>query len=446
MASVLIVDDDGELVTILARSLKLVMPDVIISGASNQERALAFLEEHHPAVVVLDLNLVKALGVESGFALLTKIRTLDPSVRVIVQTGNSGVEHGIRALRLGAASFLAKPSNVEHLAALVRDGIAQAELRRTVFRLEESSALSNIAGTSSAIASLKAQLKQASRHRMPVLLVGETGTGKGVAARAIHALSASTAAPFIRYQTAYNTPDLVASDLFGHSKGAFTGAEQRRLGLLSQADNGTFFLDEVDALPSQTQVALLGVLQDRVFRPLGDSQEHSVHCRWISATNADLTSKIETKEFRSDLFHRIAHVVIHIPPLRDRLEDIPLLVNEIKSTIEDRDGTFPIPFSPEAIARLQSYDWPGNIRELEAVVERSIYAALGSESLIVESNDLFFSSQHTPMRERGLSFHVQVENFKRKLVRDALIQNEHNQVKAAKALQMDRSSMRRLLD
>jgi len=446
--SILLVDDDSEALISLARALKAQGLEEPIHAAGNPVKAREIFKAERPSVVVLDLALVANIGVESGFELLKEFIVSDSSVRVIMLTGHNAVEHGIRALNLGAASFLEKPADVPLLAALIRDGLHQAALRRAYDRLKQngSDALDELViGKSAAIAKVRDTIRYAASNNQSVLITGETGSGKGLCALAIHKLSARNAGHLVRYQSSYSTADLVNSDLFGHTKGAFTGALADRRGLLSDADGGTLLLDELDELPHETQVTLLGVLQDRKFRRVGSNAELTSDFRLICATNADPQRSIENGKLRRDLFHRIAHLSIHVPSLRDRREDIALLSANTLRQLSEREAVTVYEFEPAALAKLECYEWRGNVRELESVVEGAAFKAQYEGRHVISSADVAFIGAAPGQSSTAKNFSEQIEDFKLSLIETALQRHAGNQVKAALELGIDRSSMRRIL-
>lgn len=449
MSVVLLVDDDSEALLSLARALKGALPEVTFHGAGTIKKALEIQETAQPRAAVIDLSLETSRGVASGFELLETLRKNDPALRVIVLTGHGSTEHGVTSIQKGAASFLEKPANIQHLAVLLSDAINQSMLRRELeARLLDAhrSVLSHIAGVGEKARKLKDEILFAAFSNQPIFLNGESGTGKGLCAAVIHSLGRQKEGRFIRYQPSFMSSDLVNSDLFGHKKGAFTGAESDRKGLIEEASSGTLFLDEIDSLPLETQVLLLGVLQERLFRPVGSNQTVQSNFRLISASNSHLTKLIDEGKFRKDLYFRIAHLTIEIPPLRERKEDLEVLVESILSELRERGEISVCEVHKDAMVLLQSYDWPGNIRELQAVVEGAAYRAQFESRYEIKSSDIKLQKNHAPSDSGGLEgFHAQVAAFKLKLIQEALDRNGGNQVRAAKELGLDRSTMRRLM-
>jgi len=444
--SLILVDDDGEALISLSRALSASALGASIQAASSPDKALELLTASKPLVAVIDLSLEQTRGVESGFELLAQILKLDPTCRVIVLTGHGSLEHGVRAISLGAANFLEKPADINHLSALIKDGMAQAELRRSYNKLvrESASGISNlIVGNSPQIKKVIEAVQYASQTAQSVLITGETGTGKGLCALAIQRISSRAQQKFVRYQPNFSTADLVNSDLFGHVKGAFTGANQNRRGLLADADQGTLFLDEIDELPLETQVALLGVLQEKKYRPVGSNNEALSNFRLICATNQDPQKCIEAGKLRKDFYHRIAHYQIHLPALRERLEDIEPLALYVLSSLREREQVNVLEISQAALSKLISTEWPGNVRQLQSVIEGAAYRAQFQGRTQIDLSDLPFSAGQESAK--ATDFNSLLTEYKLNLISQALARHAGNQVKAAEELGLDRSTMRRIL-
>lgn len=445
-ANVLLVDDDEDALLSLVRALKPSLPGTALHAAANQEKALRLISETHPAVLVMDLCINERIGPESGYELLRTVSKQDPTLRIIVLTGYGSIEAGVKSLELGASSFIEKPPDPSHLAALIKDGINQSTLRRSFNELKtqnKDTLSSIIIGNSLSTQKIRDEIRYAAQTNQPVLITGETGTGKGLCALAIHKLSKRSKNNFVRYQPTFGAGDLVGSELFGHIKGAFTGADSARTGLIEESSGGTLFLDEVDELPFETQVTLLGVLQDRKVRRLGANSETEADFRLITATNQSIEDSVKSKKVREDFYHRISHLRIQLPPLRERLEDIKELAEHKLTALRDSENISSVNLSSEALDKLQSHSWPGNIRELEAVIEGAAYRAQFRSSSTIESIDLDIRGNRSSTSP--LTFQEQVESFKMKLIEEALNRNAGNQVKAAQSLGLDRSSMRRIL-
>ena len=448
-ANVLIVDDDGGAVLSLVNALRAGGLAATLQGVTTAPAALEAAARLRPEVAVLDLCLDPLSGVESGFALLRALLDADPTCRIIMLTGHGSMEYGVRALESGAASFLEKPAEIPHLRALIKDGIMQARLKReyqAVMERRDRDDLSDlILGTSRPIMEVIAAVRYASQTNQPVLIIGETGTGKGLCAAAIHRVGPRRAAHFVRLQPHFGNPDLVQSDLFGHLAGAFTGAGKERRGLLSEAAGGTVFFDEVDELPPETQVALLGVLQDKKFRPLGGNREQEIDFRLIAATNRDVQECLESGKLRRDFYHRIAHYTIKIPALRERKEDLRLLAEAVVRRLRDREQLHVFDVEEDAMDVLRGYDWPGNVREFEAVIEGAVYHAHYEGRSAVRAEDIAIRSERRAAAA-AQDFHEMVRRYKIQIVQDALAAHAGNQVQAAKALGIDRATLRRTLE
>jgi len=449
-AQILLIDDDSDAVLSLSRLISSSDQGLSVSACTSEVKALELLKASNPAVLVLDLSLNEKEGVESGFRLLKKVLQIAPATRIIVLTGHGSIQHGVRALQLGAASFLEKPAETDHLLALIRDGIIQSNIRNEFERLklEKSHDLleSIIIGESELTKKVRESIRYASQTPQPILITGETGTGKGLCASCIHRLSSRSNKSFVRFQPSFSNADLVGSELFGHKRGAFTGADQDRVGLLDEVAGGTLFLDEIDELPPETQVNLLGVLQDKKFRPLGSNHEREADFRLVCASNADIEQALTDGKLRTDFYHRIAHFQISLPPLRERSEDIPMLAHHIMTGITTQEGFSSLILSEQAVDSLKKHSWPGNIRELQAVVEGACYRAIFNQRREVIAEDISCAGSKTiSSHSEGLSFHEKLAEFKYQLVSEALEKNGGNQVQAARVLGLDRSSLRRIL-
>lgn len=445
---ILIVDDDPAVARLTTRQLTQRDNAITCIVANSANDALALLS-HQPAVAVVDLSLNEELGPESGFKLIDSLLAHDPTLRIIVQTGHETADYGIRALQRGAASFVGKPSNPDHLFALVKDALQTSSLNRQYQQMlaesEQSYAVSGFVTQSERMASVLESIHYVAHNNLPVLILGETGVGKGFVARAVHKLSQRHARQFVRVQPNFSNYDLLSSELFGHEKGAFTGATSERSGLIEDAHMGTLFIDEVAELSQDVQLMLLETLQEKSFRRIGSSKEKKVDFRLISATNVTLAELQSSNKLRSDFFHRIAHSKIEIPPLRERTEDISLLANFFLEKLQVQEDVIVQGFSPQALSTLENYRWPGNVRELQAVVEAACYRADFRKKRHVEGADIEFIDLRPDSLGIG-SFRQQVQSYEEKLVKEALAHFEGNQSKAAESLQMDRTSFRRILN
>ncbi len=449
--NVLFIDDEPDYASEIICSLKRREAEFNSLYAKNEEDALIAQRKHKPLVGVLDLCLDTSIGAESGLLLMGKLLQKDPNIRIIVLTGQGADTFGIKAIEAGAISFLSKPVNIDHLLALIRDAINYSLLKRAH---EKSLTLIKNPFRDLGIISRNKKMNDilekamfAASNSQPILILGETGTGKGVLARAIHKKSKREKRPFLRFQPSFGTHDLISSELFGHEKGSFTGANSTRKGLIEEANRGTLFIDEVGELPQKTQIMLLEVLQENRFKKLGSNREQFSDVRFISATNKSIKKALEEKTLREDFLHRICHIEINLIPLRERKEDILQLSNLFLNNVISREDLSVHSFSTQAIKKLENHFWPGNIRELQAVVENSVYRAAYNNKQIVNINDIEIREENktSPQNIYNSSFRDQVKDFELKLIKKALKDTNNNQSKAAKLLQIDRSSLRRIL-
>ncbi len=448
ISNVLFVDDDAQATQTLIRSLNRYQPSFQCHHASNASEALRLTSTLSPEVAIVDLSLIPQIGPESGFSLITQLLLLEPTLRIFVLTGHSGENFGIQAIQYGAASFLVKPIEPSHLLALILDGISYSLLQRHLRKVDGDRECSvSTSGLSSRNKKMREAIESvafATTNLQPVFLLGESGTGKGVFAQAIHRGNPTRKGPFIRFQPSFGSQDLISSELFGHKKGAFTGATEDRNGLIEEANEGTLFIDEVDELPHETQLMLLNVLQERVFRRLGETKERRSQFRLIAATNRSFEDILKEKKLRNDFYHRIAHLTISIPALRERPEDIEPLAVEFLRMISNKEKLTVHGFTPQALLQLQSYSFPGNVRELQAKVEGAAYRAQFCERRLIDVSDLGLELKNN-MPSLEVSFHEKISRYETALIQDALLKNDHNQTKAAQSLLLDRSTFRRIL-
>ncbi|HVN22765.1 MAG TPA: sigma-54 dependent transcriptional regulator [Syntrophorhabdales bacterium] len=375
MIRVLIVDDETRLVE--AFSKKLTHEGMSISTASSAAEALALVKGEPFDVCVLDIRLTDM----DGIGLLAKLKEMQPLLEVIMLTGYASVDSAIRSMKLGAYDYLTKPTKLSVLSKVIVKAHEKKALREKNIILEEQLHRAEFRdafiGESRPIAEVKRLIGVVASTNTPVLIVGETGTGKELVARAIHDMSHRAHNPFVAVNSSTFQEAILESELFGHKKGAFTGADADKLGLLEIANGGTFFMDEVGDMGPTIQAKLLRVLEAGVFRKVGDTREISVDVRFICATNRDLDREVDEKKFRKDLFYRLNTFTIAVPPLRERKEDIPLLVDYFLG--KQARGGVSKTVSPDTMQALLNYRWPGNVRELANVLERAVLLS-GSRS------------------------------------------------------------------
>ncbi|HUJ69014.1 MAG TPA: sigma-54 dependent transcriptional regulator [Syntrophorhabdales bacterium] len=382
MIRVLIIDDELHLTAALRKHLS--MEGMDVATASSGREALAILKNENFDVAVLDIKLPDVDGV----GLLLQLKRVEPTLEVVMLTGFASVETAINSMKMGAYDYLTKPCKVSELANVIYKAHEKRMLRVKTLVLEEHMhrmrARDDFVGISKQMERVRTLISLVAESNTPVLILGETGTGKELAARAIHDLSTRAENPFVVINSSVLQETMLESELFGHKKGAFTGAESEKMGLLEIADRGTFFVDEVGDMGPSIQGKLLRALETGVFRRLGDTKEKTVDARFIFATNKDLKQAVEQDRFRKDLFFRINAFIINLPPLREKREDIPLLVNyclDKFSKAGERKG-----ITQNALELLMAYDWPGNVRELQHVLERAVI--LSHERGTIDTEDL----------------------------------------------------------
>jgi two-component system response regulator HydG len=375
--SILIVDDEDatrELCRDIASEMGLE-----VHTASTTNEALELLEQSPVDIVVTGLK-VPQLG---GLELLKRISAMQPSTSVMVLTQYGTIETAVTATRLGARDYVTKPFHIEELRAKIERLIQSVELdhENRVLReqLRTRPDFGGLIGVSAKMQRLYKMIEKVSQHNYPVLILGESGTGKELVARSIHFMGVRQKKPFVPVDCSGLVPTLIESELFGYVKGAFTGAQHARAGLLETGNGGTVFLDEIGDLPVDLQAKLLRALQEREIRPVGATDRVRIDIRIIAATNRDLELAIRTGGFRQDLYFRLNVVQLKLPPLRERKSDIPLLVSSFLEKFSDPQRPLRT-ISEDAMRRLMAYDWPGNVRELENAVERAV--ALGSGPIL----------------------------------------------------------------
>jgi DNA-binding NtrC family response regulator len=447
---VLIVDDEPDVVANWSRVLE--RDGHLCVGATDSQEALRLLEAEHPDVVLTDLQMPGA----DGLAVLRRAVELDPDVAVLVITGHGTVQSAVEAMRSGAFDYLLKPlpsNDVLRLA--VERGLARRRLvdenRRLREGLSPQVAFDKVIGKSPAIAAVFELVRKAARAEANILVQGESGTGKELVARAIHANSARAAQVFVPVDCAALPENLLESELFGHERGAFTGADRIKPGMFEVADGGTLFLDEVGELPPGLQAKLLRALQEREIRRVGGTKQIPVDVRLVAATNRDLAESVRKREFREDLFYRLNVIPIELPPLRDRAGDVPLLAYHFLGRY-GRNRERPLEgIEPEALAALEAYAWPGNIRELQNAIERACVLADGPTLRLRDLGEHLRGRGRAapaaagailPLREARDAW---LRTFTSEYLTDLLRQHGGNVSQAARTAGVDRKTLHRLL-
>jgi two-component system response regulator GlrR len=368
--NILVVDDDQNLIELIG--LKLQSEGYEVTSASNGVDALQAARQNLFDLCVLDLRLHD----QDGISLMRELHRINPDMRVIILTGYGSVESAVQAMQEGAYSYLTKPFNTQELLLQISRALENRRLNTEIQRLrgllEQAYDFPNVIAKSAKMRTVLDTVSRIADTESTIYLQGESGTGKEVIAKAIHLASSRRDKPFVAVNCAALPEPLLESELFGHEKGAFTGADKSTRGLLSQANNGTFFLDEVGDMPLSIQAKLLRMLQDRQFYPVGSEKPVLVNVRIIVATNKDLEQEVAKGNFRLDLFYRLHVIPIHLPPLRERKEDIPLLADRFLKQIAQQMHKDLKGITPEAMQKLMLYDWPGNVRELENTLEYAI--------------------------------------------------------------------------
>jgi DNA-binding NtrC family response regulator len=379
---VLVVDNEQEMVKLIQRHLE--GEGFAVIAAHSGAEALAALARDEYDVVVTDLVMDEI----DGLAVLREAQRLQPRARVILMTAFASLETAIAALRQGAYDYLSKPFKMTEVTIAVRRALEDQRLREENRRLREEVgrqyAVTNLLGHSRAMQNVFDQIAAVAGSEATVLLMGESGSGKELVARAIHWNGPRRARPFIAVNCAAIPDTLLESELFGHERGAFTGAERRRRGLFAEASGGTLFLDEIADMSLALQAKLLRALQDKTVRPVGGNEETRLDVRVISATNRDLAGRVSSGTFREDLYYRLAVIPIRLPSLRERRDDIPVLAQHFLQRAAARLGKSALRFSDEAMDWLVKQPWPGNVRQLENVVERA--ATLTKEATIIPAD------------------------------------------------------------
>ncbi|MCI0525926.1 MAG: sigma-54 dependent transcriptional regulator [Nitrospira sp.] len=448
MKRILIVDDELS----VRESLKLILQDQYkILIANDAKEALVLFERENPNLVLLDIILPEM----DGITVLKRIREMDATVPVIMLTATRMVKTAVEAMKLGATDYLSKPFEIEELKLIIEKAITTKDLEQEVKYLRSEInrrySFKSIIGKSREMQEVYAKIEQIADTRTTVLVTGESGTGKELVARALHYNSTRKERPFIAINCAALPETLIESELFGHERGAFTDAQVRKVGQFELADNGTLFLDEVADLSLATQAKLLRVLQEKEFTRVGGTRTIRVDVRLITATNKNLDQSLKQGSFREDLYYRINVVPIHLPPLRERKEDLPLLVNHFLAKKAEEEGHPSKQISPEAMTLMMNYDWPGNVRELQNIIEQMVTLCTNSTILPEDLPDHFRKQlKSMTLKEQALSgkisFERAVAEFERDIILEALKKTRYVQTHAADLLGISRRILKYKMD
>ncbi len=447
---VLVVDDDEEMLSVFREVLEDAGYDVATQASA--EGALENLEELHPGLVVSDLVLPSGMD---GLGLMGELQERSPETSCILMTGHSSVESAVKALKMGAFDYLMKPFDPDELAAAVDRVFAFRELQQENARLRDRIAETDgesrlIVGRSESMRRVMNVVRAVAPMPTSVLIRGESGTGKELIAEEIHNLSPRGKKQMIRVNCAALPENLLEDELFGHEKGAFTGAVSQRVGRFEEADGGTIFLDEIAEMSPLLQAKLLRVLQERTFQRVGSNKTIHVDVRVICATNKDLETEVAEGTFREDLYYRVNVVQIALAPLREREEDIPVLAESLARRMCLRLGIPPRAFTSDALSRLQSMNFPGNVRELQNLLERVL---IFSKSQDITAEDIDQARDGLPPIDAGdreaeapaveapISSHTTLEEIEREAIRRTLAATGGNMYRAAKILGISRSTL-----
>jgi two-component system, NtrC family, response regulator AtoC len=443
LGTILIVDDEKHTREGLRQSLE---EEFDVYTASNIDEALNVLDADRIDLVLTDLR----IGGEDGMALIEKVLQRARPPICILMTAYGSIATAVEAMRKGAYDFVTKPINLDELGMKIRRAIngqrLEQENQQLKQQVDQRFGLENLIGESPAMHRILDTIRQVAPTRATVLILGESGTGKELIARAIHNLSNRNKTRFVAFNCSAFSPQLVESELFGHEKGAFTGASERRIGRIEQAAGGTLFLDEIGEIDGNAQVKLLRALDPGVFERVGGNQTIKTDIRLIAATNRDLARLVSEKKFREDLYYRLNVVQIRVPPLRERQEDIPLLANAFLNEISQRDNKTFRPLSPEAMEALLHYDWPGNVRELKGAIDSGVTLAIGPQVTLPDlpltiSEARFSGSAGLDEKAGQMNLH----NNEMRLILRALEETRGNRTEAAKKLGISRRTLHRRL-
>ncbi len=436
----LIVDDDAPARRLLQVRLRALGCEVAL--AADGQEALAEIKKHEPALMLLDLQMPKMGGID----VLRHLRTAGTAFPVVVITAHGSIESAVAAMKEGAYDFITKPLDANHFDIVVRKALESEALKRSweLLAAETDNRHRLIIGESKPMAEAVDTARKAAASSATVLLLGESGTGKEIFARAIHHWSERRSQPFVAINCVGLAKELLESELFGHEKGAFTGADQLKKGKLELANGGTVFLDEIGDMSAELQTKLLRFLQEREFDRVGGRDPIRVDVRIVAATNRDLESAVKENRFREDLYHRLNVIPITLPPLRERAEDIgPLAEHFLRRFAAESKKQFTA-LADDALARLTGYHWPGNVRELANVIERAVVLGHGPTLAVKDLPNRIAAAEPLAQND-NLSYREAMESTRRTLVAQALAQTNGNRAAAAKALGLHEKYFLRLI-
>ncbi|HVS12908.1 MAG TPA: sigma-54 dependent transcriptional regulator [Thermoanaerobaculia bacterium] len=440
-----VLDDEPRMVESLSMVLRRAGWEV--EGFTDPAAALAFLGEEPCDLLISDLRMPGHREVRDGIDVLRRAKAAAPELPVILITAHAAVDTAIEAMRRGAFDYLAKPFDNDDLVATVERALEMSRLARENRHLRrqvrERFGIDGVVAASEAMLAVLETARRAARSASTVLITGESGTGKELVARAIHYQSPRVGAPFVAVNCKALAEGVLESELFGHERGAFTGAERTRRGLFEQAHGGTLFLDEIGEVGADFQAKLLRVLEERTVRRVGGDSPVAVDVRLVAATNRSLREEVEAGRFREDLYYRLAVVRIHLPPLRERREDVLPLAWSFLDRLREELGDAPTGWSPEVEEWLLRHDWPGNVRELENAVERGVVLARGSR---IELGDLVDPTEGAePDGVGAIGLNEFLQRVAAERIREELARAAGVRVEAARRLGIDRVTLYRLI-
>ena len=437
-AHLLIVDDEANTLASLSRAFRLAGHEATV--CDNAARALELAKAQNFDLILSDV----VMPDKDGLTLLEELKRQGVTAPVVMMSGQAHIEMAVRATRLGALDFLEKPISSDKLMLTVENALKLQRLESENRQLRQRLGKHEIVWKGEAMRRVMAQLERVAASESRVCIFGETGTGKELVARTIHERSPRSAGPFVTLNCAAVPSELIESELFGHEKGSFTGASGRHIGKFEQADQGTIFLDEIGDMPLNMQAKLLRVLEEGEVERIGGDKPVAVNVRVVVATHRDLEARVREEKFRQDLFHRIHVFPLVLPPLRERRDDIPALVETFAAQVCAQNGWKPVPFSAEAIEALQAHTWPGNVRELRNMVERlMLLATEGQVDLATVQMALPKASSGgaAPVAVGSGALADRVQSFEREVILAELKRSHQNMSLAAKTLGLERSHL-----
>jgi len=442
MSRILVVDDESNILSTISSILQ--DEDHVVYTAETGADALAFLKVNSVDLIILDVWLPDYDGLE----LLDKIKSIYVDTGIIMISGHGSIDIAVQSTRLGAFDFIEKPPSLDRIITSVNNALENVRLIRENKRLKKKSFIDDdMIGESAAVDGIKGIIKKSARTNARVFITGDSGTGKELVARAIYQLSNRADKPFIKVNCAAIPDELIESELFGHEKGAFTGAMGRRIGKFELADHGTLFLDEICDMSLAAQAKVLRVLQEQQFERVGGNTTINVDVRVIAATNVDVKSAITSGKFREDLYYRLNVIPIQVPKLSERPEDIPLLVGFFINKFSDEHGTGQKIITPRAMDFLCDYLWPGNVRELKNIMERVVIMVQGEEIDVDDIKENFdfsvaYEGENSEIMSKS-SLKCARENFEKEYIIAALRNNKKNISVTAKKLEIERTNLHR---